>query len=106
MLHGVGGNEEGLFAHADKFDPGLTVISVRAPYELRPHQYRWFDVEFTALGPAIDPAQAEQSRGTVLQFINRVRCWLKESSLLAFNLAAPHRSRSYGWCEYDKEHIG
>ena len=70
LLHGVGGNEEGLFKYAARFDPRFVVLSVRAPYALGPDRYRWFDVEFTAQGPINHPQQAEQSRQLFVQFIN------------------------------------
>lgn len=70
LLHGVGGNEEGLFKYAERFDPRFVVLSVRAPYALGPERYRWFDVEFTSQGPINNPLEAEQSRQLFVQFIN------------------------------------
>ncbi len=70
LLHGVGGNELGLFQHVGAFDRRFLVLSLRAPHAMGPQQYRWFDVTFTTNGPLIDAAQAEASRVCLLQFIN------------------------------------
>lgn len=69
LLHGVGANEAGLADLAARQDPRLAVILVQAPLMLGPQQYAWFQVSFTADGPKINPAQAEQSRQTLLAFI-------------------------------------
>jgi phospholipase/carboxylesterase len=70
LLHGVGGNEHGLFARESQFDPRFLVVSPRAPYVLGHDKHRWFDVEFTASGPVINAIEAEASRQALVQFIN------------------------------------
>ncbi|MBS0308405.1 MAG: phospholipase [Proteobacteria bacterium] len=70
LLHGVGANEAGLIHFAEAQDPRLTVILARAPLAFGPGQYGWFQVRFTAEGPAINPQQAEQSRQTLVDFID------------------------------------
>jgi phospholipase/carboxylesterase len=70
LLHGVGGNEQGLFAFASRFDPRFLVVSARAPLVTGADRYRWFDVRFATGGPLTEPEQAETSRRAVIQFIN------------------------------------
>lgn len=55
LLHGVGANEAGLIDSAMEQDPRLMVILVRAPLAFGPAQFGWFQVAFTASGPAINP---------------------------------------------------
>lgn len=69
LLHGVGSNETGLIELARHMDPRLVVILLRGPLVLAPDRFAWFQVSFTPSGPAIDAAQAEQSRATLLDFI-------------------------------------
>ena len=69
LLHGVGSNEHDLFGLAPYLDERFLIISVRAPNTLGPGSYAWFDVDFTPQGPVIDPAQAEASRGALINFI-------------------------------------
>jgi len=60
-----------LFTFADRFDPGLTVVSLRAPLTQRPGAYAWFPVRFTADGPVIDEVQAEESRRLLVDFLRQ-----------------------------------
>ncbi len=70
LLHGVGANETNLIDFAAVQDPRLMVILARAPITFGPGQYGWFNVQFTANGPVINAAQAEQSRQTLVDFID------------------------------------
>ncbi len=70
LLHGVGANEANLIDFAARQDPRLTVILARGPITFGPSQYGWFNVNFTASGPLINAAQAEQSRQTLIDFID------------------------------------
>jgi len=72
LLHGIGGNEVGLFDLAPRIDPRFLVVSPRAPYENTPGRYRWFDVEFTSGRPRVNAEEAESARLRALQFINDV----------------------------------
>jgi phospholipase/carboxylesterase len=69
LLHGVGSNETNLAGFAQAQDPRLTVILPRGPLAFGPNQHGWFNVNFTATGPVIDPAQAEASRNVLVSFI-------------------------------------
>src|SRR5450830_1623482 len=68
LLHGVGSNETNLVAFAQAQDPRLTLILPRGPLAFGPNQHGWFNVNFTATGPVIDPAQAEASRNVLVSF--------------------------------------
>jgi phospholipase/carboxylesterase len=72
LLHGVGSNELGFVELARQLDPRLVVIVLRGPLTFAPMQFGWFRVGFTASGPAIDAAQAEQSRLKLLDFIGQL----------------------------------
>jgi phospholipase/carboxylesterase len=72
LLHGVGSNESGFIELARQMDPRLVVILLRGPLVLAPGRFAWFQVNFTPSGPAINAAQAEASRATLLDFIGQL----------------------------------
>ena len=72
LLHGVGANEAGFIDLARQLDPRLVVVLARGPLAFGPTQFGWFQVSFTQDGPAINAAQAEQSRRTLLHFVNEL----------------------------------
>ncbi len=72
LLHGVGGNEDNLFAHANRLSEESLVIAARAPFTLQPGAYAWFHVQFEAGTPVIHAEEAEKSRIILVQFINQV----------------------------------
>lgn len=73
LLHGKGANEEDLFALAQHFDPRFTVLSLRAPHEMAPGYYRWYERTETEDGRSVfDDAEVEASRLFLLQAINDV----------------------------------
>ena len=67
MLHGRGADEEDLISLAEQYDPGLLVLSVRAPY---PYAYgggyTWYDAG--AIGTP-DPAMFRLSYDRLSQFV-------------------------------------
>ncbi|WP_025916019.1 alpha/beta hydrolase [Herminiimonas sp. CN] len=69
LLHGVGANEAGLAELGLRQDPRLLVVLPRGPIAFGPAQFGWFTVNFTTTGPVINPAQAEQSRQALIDFI-------------------------------------
>lgn len=69
LLHGVGANEANLIDLAQRQDPRLLVILARGPLAFGPAQFGWFNVNFASGGPVINAQQAEQSRATLVQFI-------------------------------------
>ncbi len=69
QLHGIGSNEDDLFAFADLLDPRCVVLSARAPLVIGPGSYAWFDVRFLPQGNSINVEQLRASRDTLVQFI-------------------------------------
>ncbi len=57
---------------APYLDPRFHIISARAPFVLGPGAYAWFHIEFTPTGIVIDPREAEESRVTLLRFIDEL----------------------------------
>ncbi len=47
LLHGLGSNEEDLFAFSEYIDPHCAVVSLRAPHQYQLGGYKWFDVAMT-----------------------------------------------------------
>ena len=72
LLHGVGSHEHDLTGLAPSLDGRFLVASARAPNTLAPWSYVWFHIEFTQGGPVIDPLEAEESRVTLLRFIDEL----------------------------------
>jgi len=72
LLHGVGSNEEDLFALAPELDGRFLVISARAPNQIGPGAHAWFHVEFTADGPQHNPEMAAASRALLVRFLDEV----------------------------------
>jgi phospholipase/carboxylesterase len=70
LLHGFGSNEHDLYGLTPFLDERFLIISVRAPNTLGPESYAWFELDFTAQGPVINPEQAEISRKTLITFLN------------------------------------
>lgn len=62
LLHGVGGDETNFVALAGELADDALVVLVRGPLTLGPSQFGWFHVAFTATGPAIVEAEANDSR--------------------------------------------
>lgn len=73
LLHGVGGNETNLAELAAAVDPSVLVLLPRGPVQLGVDQCAWFRVAFSANGPRLDPAEANQARETLLAFIGDIQ---------------------------------
>ncbi len=69
LLHGVGSNESDLLGLAPHLDRRFHLLSLRAPHRLAPGSFAWFEVEFLPQGPLINPAQAEESRRLLIEFL-------------------------------------
>jgi phospholipase/carboxylesterase len=69
LLHGIGSNEEDLIGLEPYLDERFLIVSARAPHPYGMGGYAWFEIEWTATGFVIDPAQAEASRKQIVQFI-------------------------------------
>ena len=70
LLHGVGGNETNLVGLINHLPNDLELLFVRAPLQMGPQGYAWFQVSFTSEGPRINAPQAEASRHLLIQFVH------------------------------------
>ena len=73
LLHGVGGSETNLADLAAAIDPDTLVVLPRGPLQFAPGQFGWFRVNFTASGPSIVAAEAEQSRQALIRFVAQLQ---------------------------------
>jgi phospholipase/carboxylesterase len=73
LLHGVGGSEMNFADLASAIDPDILVVLPRAPLQFAPGQFGWFRVAFTANGPSIVENEAEQSRRTLIRFVEQLQ---------------------------------
>jgi len=99
MLHGVGSNEEDLFSFADRIPGKYLVISARAPNTLSSGSYAWYDVDFPTGKPVYNLDQAEQSRVTLISFIQELGkshafdparvylCGFSQGAIMAYSVA-------------------
>jgi len=71
LLHGYGSNEEDLFSFASELPEEVCIISLRAPRDLQPYGYSWYDIVYTADNQKFsDDDQAIESRDAVANFID------------------------------------
>src|SRR5918993_1290192 len=73
LLHGVGGHETQLAKLGARVDSGTLVVLPRAPRSVGGDMFGWFRVDFTDDGPQIMPAEAEESRFKVIEFIGQLQ---------------------------------
>ncbi|MDF2454455.1 MAG: esterase [Cytophagaceae bacterium] len=73
LLHGTGSNEEDLFSFADQLPGKFLVVSIRAPYTIERGSYTWYELRFENGKPISNNVQAEQSRKTLLAFIEQLK---------------------------------
>jgi len=73
LLHGVGSNEKDLFSFADKLPDNYLIISARAPYNIGPDSYAWYEVDFSTGTSVINKEKAEKSRNTIIEFIDELK---------------------------------
>ncbi|WP_420573903.1 alpha/beta hydrolase [Kordia sp.] len=72
LFHGYGSNEEDLFSFAAELPENLFVVSARAPRDLQPYGYSWYDIHYTATEKISNDEQALESRDLVATFIDEV----------------------------------
>jgi phospholipase/carboxylesterase len=73
LMHGVGSNEQDLFLLAQHLPDNFLIISARGPLSIGPNSFAWFQVSFSTGAPVIDYAQAENSRNTIIRFIESLK---------------------------------
>jgi len=72
LLHGVGSDEEDLFALGPYLDERFIIVSARAPVALDYGGFGWFRIDFTPRGMAADIEQAKRSLGMLPGFIGEL----------------------------------
>ena len=73
LIHGYGSNEEDLFSFAPQLPEDVYVISIRAPFNLQPYGYAWYEITFDAdENKFSDTVQAQQSRDLIAVFIDEL----------------------------------
>jgi phospholipase/carboxylesterase len=73
LLHGVGSNEQDLFAFAHQLPEKYLVISARGPITLGANSFAWYQVDFSSGKPAINFQQEEESRAILTTFIGQMK---------------------------------
>ena len=70
LMHGVGSNEQDLFALSAQFPDRYYVLSLRAPHRMGPGSFAWYDFSLEPGGArSIDEAQEAASRQLITQTI-------------------------------------
>ena len=69
LLHGIGVDEQDLFALAGHLDGRFLVVSARAPFEAEAIGYAWYAIDWSAFPPRADAAQARESRDRLTRFL-------------------------------------
>lgn len=73
LLHGYGSNEEDLFSFSTELPEEYYIISVRAPYDLKPYGHAWYAIHFDAdENKFSDDVQARESRDLIATFIDEI----------------------------------
>jgi phospholipase/carboxylesterase len=73
LLHGVGSNEKDLFSFASHLPDRFLVIAARAPIELGPASFAWYQVDFSTGKPVYNRQQEVTSRKIILNFIDELK---------------------------------
>ncbi|HRD52427.1 MAG TPA: PHB depolymerase family esterase [Flavobacteriales bacterium] len=99
LLHGVGSNEQDLFSFAGRMPGEYLVLSLRAPNTLGQGSYAWYQVDFATGKPVFSLEQAEQSRSTLIRFIEQLGekhhfdpvrvylCGFSQGAIMAYSVA-------------------
>jgi len=90
LIHGYGSNEEDLFSFVPQLDPGIHVISLRAPYDMQPYGAAWYAIDYNAdRAKFSDLDQARASMATLRKFLGEVtvKHSLKPSSINALGFS-------------------
>lgn len=73
LMHGVGSNEQDMFSLTDQLPGNFLIIAARGPLTIGPNSFAWFQVSFSTSVPVIKSTQAENSRNTIIQFIESLK---------------------------------
>lgn len=100
LLHGLGSNEQDLFAFSKQLPGQFMIVAARAPLTLNEGSYAWFRVNYSSGKPSIpDPAEVENSRKLIIQFIEQLKskylfdesrvylCGFSQGGIMSYNVA-------------------
>lgn len=73
LLHGLGSNEDDLYSFAPHMDKKLLVASVRAPYQIGPNKYSWYDLDLNGGDFIYSFSKLKESQGKLLKFIEYLK---------------------------------
>jgi len=73
LMHGVGSNEQDMFAFAEHLADNFLILSARGPLTVGPNSFAWFQVDLTTGVSVINYDQAEKSRKIIIQFIESLK---------------------------------
>ena len=73
LIHGYGSNEEDLFSFAAQLPEDMYVISIRAPYNLQPYGFAWYEITFDDDEKKFsNNEQAKESLKLIANFIDEI----------------------------------
>ena len=75
LMHGYGSNEEDLADLGSTLLPESAVVSLRAPMQIGPHAYTWFNTDLNQSPPVANSADAKTSFDQIQQAI-----WLQANA--------------------------
>lgn len=108
LLHGTGSNEQDLFSFADQLPGKFLVVSARAPYTISNGSYTWYELHFENGKPIYNKEQAEQSRKTILAFIEQLKtkhdfdpakvylCGFSQGGIMSYSVGLTHPDKVKG----------
>jgi phospholipase/carboxylesterase len=108
LLHGVGSNEKDLFAFANQLPENYLVVSARAPYVQGEDSYAWYNLHFSEGKPIYDKKQAEESRKSILKFIEELKqkftfdhqqiylCGFSQGAIMAYSVGLSNPDKVKG----------
>lgn len=73
LMHGLGSNEADLYSLAEHLDKRLLIASVRAPYEIGPNKYSWYDFKLNGGDHIYSYDKLKSSRAQLLRFIDQLK---------------------------------
>tara|TARA_B100000482_G_scaffold77935_1_gene55302 strand:+ start:930 stop:1565 length:636 start_codon:yes stop_codon:yes gene_type:complete len=92
LLHGFGSNEEDLFSFAQFINISATVISLRAPIELFPNSYAWYNIYYSGSVKSYDLIAAKDIRDKIIKeldfLIKEFNCDPERVTIIGFSQGA------------------
>ncbi len=72
LLHGYGSNETDLFSFSNQIPDNWLVVSVRAPFALAQHQFKWYTAKLVHQKISMNFEEEEKSRKLLLKLIDQI----------------------------------